>query len=121
MAQDIEIYEYKNSHGVTVFTNNPDELTNRARISPAAIQIYSAPAVTNNVNKHNASVKLDDSGRQKILLQEYHDEQALLKEAKSKLIKLQQSNDADKVQLNSATNNILQHEDNISLLKAQLQ
>ncbi len=127
-AENVEIYEYKNSNGVTVFTNNPDKVKGVAKIAPlATMQIYSAPAIEKShkarenlgfSSKENLS--LNNEGRKKILQQEYDREIKLLKAEQENLQRLNKNKINDKQQIKEISDNIIQHKDNIAILKSQL-
>jgi hypothetical protein len=128
MAQSLEIYEYKNANGVTVFTNNPDKVKEGAKIAPmATMQIYSGPAINKGNyqrpadslnNKENMT--LNNDGRRKILEQEYEREIKLLKEEEQKLTIIKKNKVNDKQQIKEISDNIVQHKDNIEILKSQI-
>ena len=128
IAQSLEIYEYKNANGVTVFTNNPDKVKEGAKIAPiATMQIYSGPSINKGSYQRSAdnfnnkeNMALNNDGRRKILEQEYEREIKLLKEEEEKLTIIKKNKVNDKQQIKEISDNIVQHKDNIEILKSQI-
>jgi hypothetical protein len=127
-AENVEIYEYKNANGVTVFTNNPDKVKGAAKIAPlATMQIYSAPAIERSHKSREIlgssakeNLSLNNEGRKKILQQEYEQEIKLLKAEQENLQRFNKNKINDKQQIKEISDNIIQHKDNIEILKSQL-
>lgn len=128
IAQSLEIYEYKNANGVTVFTNNPDKVKEGAKIAPmATMQIYSGPSINKGTSQRSVdsfnnkeNMTLNNDGRRKILEQEYEREIKLLKEEEGKLTTIKRNKVNDKQQIKEISDNIVQHKDNIEILKSQI-
>lgn len=127
-ADNVEIYEYKNSNGVTVFTNNPDKVKGVAKIAPlATMQIYSDKAIEKSHKSREGfelsskeNLSLNNEGRKKILQQEYDREIKLLATEQENLQRLNKNKINDKQQIKEISDNIIQHKDNIAILKSQL-
>lgn len=137
IANSLDIYEYKDKNGVTVFTNNikDPQIKGASKLAPlVATQIYSDLAINSphqNSHKKNSyqesTVYLNNKIRQQILQQEYDKELAQLNQNKKKLAELT-DNKYDVLSVNSQNNSeisklstaIKQHQENIELLTAQL-